>query len=132
MATFFCPATQTTRLRQQTGRTTFRYLYAGNFTNISPRPWLGAYHSAELPLLMGTHGNFRGASSELEEETSRAFQDAYVAFASDPTGGLSGQGWEVYAALGSSDVREFGAGVAAKDASVADMEALCDGAGLAA
>lgn len=93
---------------------------------------MGAYHSAELPLLMGTHGNFRGASSELEEATSRAFQDAYVAFASDPTGGLPGQGWGVYAALGGSDVREFGAGVAAKDASVADMEALCDGAQLAA
>ncbi|KAK7698345.1 hypothetical protein SLS64_012593 [Diaporthe eres] len=132
LATFFCPSTQTTRLRQQTGRTTFRYLYAGNFTNVSPQPWLGAYHSAELPLLMGTHGNFRGASSELEEATSLVFQDAYVAFANDPTGGLPGQGWEVYAALGGSDVREFGAGVAAKDVSVANMEALCDGAQLAA
>lgn len=80
---------------------------------------------------MGTHGNFRGASSELEEATSRAFQDAYVAFASDPNSGLPGQGWEVYAALGGSDVREFGGGVAAKDVSVADMEALCDGAQLA-
>lgn len=55
-----------------------------------------------------------------------------MAFASDPTGGLSGQGWEVYAALGDSDVREFGAEVAAKDVSVSDLEALCDGAGLAA
>lgn len=83
-------------------------------------------------MLMGTHGNFRGASSELEEATSRAFQDAYVAFASDPAGGLPGQGWDVYAALGGSDVRGFGDGVAAKDVSVADMEALCDGAQLAA
>lgn len=83
-------------------------------------------------MLMGTYGNFRGASTELEEATSRAFQDAYVAFASDPTGGLSGQDWEVYAALGDSNVREFGAEVAAKDVSVSDLEALCDGAGLAA
>lgn len=83
-------------------------------------------------MLMGTHGNFRGASSELEEATSRAFQDAYVAFASDPAGGLPGQDWGVYSEMGGSNVREFGAGVAAKDVSVADMEALCDGAQLAA
>lgn len=80
---------------------------------------------------MGTYGNFRGASSDLEEATSRAFQDAYVAFASDPAGGLATQSWEDYAELGSSSVREFGAGVAAADVSVADMEALCDGAQLA-
>ena len=82
-------------------------------------------------MLMGTHGNFRGASSELEEATSRAFQDAYVAFAADPAGGLPSQNWEVYSELGGSNVREFGAGVAAGDVSVADMEALCDGAQLA-
>jgi cholinesterase len=81
-------------------------------------------------MLMGTHGNFRGASSELEEATSRAFQDAYVAFASDPSGGLQSQSWEVYSKLGGTNVREFGAGVAAKDISVADTEALCNGAGL--
>ncbi|KAI3391172.1 hypothetical protein diail_7804 [Diaporthe ilicicola] len=132
LATFFCPATETTRLRQQTDRPTFRYLYAGNFTNISPQPWLGAYHSSELPMLMGTHGNFRGANSELEEETSRAFQDAYVAFAADPTAGLTSQDWKMYAVMGGSDVREFGNGVAAKDVSIADMEALCDGAQLTA
>lgn len=83
-------------------------------------------------MLMGTYGNFRGASSELEEATSRAFQDSYVTFASDPTDGLPGLDWEVYAALGGPDVKEFGAGVAAKDVSVADMEALCNGAQLAA
>lgn len=80
---------------------------------------------------MGTHGNFRGASSELEEATSRAFQDAYVTFASDPSGGLQSQNWKVYSELGGSNVREFGAGVVARDVSVADMEALCDGARLA-
>lgn len=80
---------------------------------------------------MGTHGNFRGASSELEEATSRAFQDAYVAFAGNPSGGLQSQNWEVYSELGGANVREFGAGVAAGDVSVADMEALCDGAQLA-
>lgn len=80
---------------------------------------------------MGTYGNFRGASSELERETSRAFQDAYVAFASDPASGLATQDWKAYGELGSSSVREFGAGVAATDASVADLEALCDGAQLA-
>jgi hypothetical protein len=36
-----------------------------------------------------------------------------VAFAADPTGGLPSQNWEVYLELGGSNVREFGAGVAA-------------------
>ncbi|KAK4987195.1 hypothetical protein LTR50_004796 [Elasticomyces elasticus] len=127
---FFCPATETIRVRQETGLTTYRYLYSGNFSNVSPRPWMGAYHSAELPLIMGTHPDFRGPSSELEYATSEAMQDAWVAFARDPVGGLAGQGWMPYT-LGANDVREFGAGVAARDASVAANEAMCNGAAAA-
>lgn len=89
---------------------------------------MGAYHSSELPLLMGTHADFRGESTALEYATSAAFQDAYVAFAADPVNGLGGQGWGVYAKLGEANVREFGAGVAVQDVSIGSMEALCDGA----
>lgn len=128
LSTFFCPATETIRLRQQTGRLTYSYRYAGNFSNISPRPWMGAYHSSELPLLMGTHPDYRGPSTALEYATSHAMQDAWVAFAADPVRGLAGQDWEVYDRLGAKRVREFGAGVAAMDVSVAGVEAQCDGA----
>lgn len=126
--TFFCPATETIRLRQSTGRITYSYLYSGNFSNISPAPWLGAYHSSEVPLIMGTHPNYRGASTELEYQTSCAMQDAWVAFARDPVDGLGCEGWERYCQLGERSVRDFGRGIAAQDVSVMANETMCDGA----
>lgn len=123
---FSCPATNTVRIRQQTDLVAFRYVYYGNFTNVSPRPWMGAYHGSELPILMGTHPNFRGNSTPEEYATSLAFQDAYVAFANDPETGLAGQNWKPYVTLGSKEVRGFGKdGVAAQDVSIASTEALC-------
>lgn len=89
---------------------------------------MGAYHSAEQPLIMGTHPNYRGPSTSLEYKTSYAMQDAWVAFASDPVKGLMRQDWPAYTQLGKKQVREFGAGVAAKTISVASVEAQCDGA----
>lgn len=75
---------------------------------------------------MGTHPNFRGDSTPEEYATSRAFQDAYVAFAADPEDGLNGQGWKAYATLGSEEVRGFGReGVAVEDVSIASTETLC-------
>lgn len=123
---FSCPATNTVRFRQQIGLVAFRYVYYGNFTNVSPRPWMGAYHGSELPILMGTHPNYRGNSTPEEYETSFAFQDAYVAFASDPENGLAGQNWKQYVTLGSEMARGFGKdGVAVQDVSIASKEALC-------
>ncbi|KAI1487843.1 Alpha/Beta hydrolase protein [Biscogniauxia mediterranea] len=61
---------------------TFRFLFrdpgpAGTspFPNISPRPWMRAYHSSELPLIFGTHSWFQGPSTILEENISRAWQE---------------------------------------------------------
>lgn len=54
-------------------------------------------------------------------------QDAWAAFARDPTGGLECEDWQVYAKLGSGSVREFGGGVAARDTSIAATEAMCNG-----
>ncbi|KAM3422210.1 Carboxylic ester hydrolase [Cercospora zeina] len=128
LSAFFCPTTEATRLRQETDRLTYRYLYSGNFTNISPRGWMGAWHASELPLIFGTHSNYRGDSTELEYETSHAMQDAWVAFAKDPVNGLASVGWKPYEELGSSTLRNFGADVAAKDIDVRATEAMCDGA----
>ena len=125
--TFVCPATETIRLRNQNNLTTFRYLYAGNFSNIAPRKWMGAYHSAELPMLFGTFDNFRGTGPPFENQTSAAMQDAWVAFARSGSSGLKKTGWQPYQ-LGGSDVREFGAGTAVMDSSVANLEAQCNGA----
>lgn len=89
---------------------------------------MGAWHSAELPLIFGTHPNNRGNSTELEYQTSHAMQDAWVAFANDPVNGLASVGWKPYEELGSATVREFGAGVAVQDIDVKATEAMCDGA----
>jgi hypothetical protein len=62
------------RARTAAGLTTYRYLFAGNFSNITPRYWLGAMHSSELPLVFGTHFEFNGNSTELEYETSYAME----------------------------------------------------------
>jgi len=127
LSAFFCPATSTTSLRQRAGYTTYRYYYGGNFTNISPAPWLGAYHSSELPMLFGTYGNFRGPSTQLEKQTSEAFQDAYVAFAASS---VETTGWKKYEHLGDNTIRNFGnvTGGAAKNIDVKWLERLCNGA----
>ncbi|KAL1303782.1 hypothetical protein AAFC00_007119 [Neodothiora populina] len=124
LALFFCTTTEAIELRQLAGVPTYTYLYSGNFSNISPRPWMGAYHSSELPLIFGTYGNYRGPSTALEVDTSKAMQDAWLTFAADGPEGLNGIGWEEYV-LGASSVRDFGNGVAVKTTSLAATEALC-------
>lgn len=54
---------QPAQWRVDAGLQTYRYQYNGNFTNLSPRPWMGAFHCAELPMFMGTYGDYRGGSS---------------------------------------------------------------------
>lgn len=39
---FLCPAQLTAKLRHQINVPTYRYEYKGNFSNISPLPWMGA------------------------------------------------------------------------------------------
>ncbi|KAK8138851.1 hypothetical protein PG984_002231 [Apiospora sp. TS-2023a] len=97
---FWCPTYKTTKERLAAGRVTHRAFYNGNFTNISPRPWMGAWHGSDLPLAFGTHADFRGNSTALEIETSHAIQDAYVAFVKDPVNGLNEMGWAAYTAPG--------------------------------
>ncbi|KAF2706438.1 acetylcholinesterase [Pleomassaria siparia CBS 279.74] len=93
---FLCPSFKTVKLRAAANISTYRYLYAGNFSNISPRPWMGAYHQSELPLLFGTHGNYRGSSTKYENAVSVAMQDAWRAFADNPQDGLKGEDWPRY------------------------------------
>ncbi|CRG91262.1 hypothetical protein PISL3812_08310 [Talaromyces islandicus] len=44
---------------------------------------MGAYHSSELPLLFGTHYEFRGNSTPFEWQISTIFEDLWLSFASD-------------------------------------------------
>jgi carboxylesterase type B len=68
-------------------------LYAGNFTDISPRPWLGAYHTADLPLVFGTYGTEGSATEPFEKRVSERLQDLYLEFMRDPVNGLKKAGW---------------------------------------
>ncbi|KAH6646040.1 Alpha/Beta hydrolase protein [Truncatella angustata] len=106
-----CPVVKEVRNREQFGYTTYRYLYSGNFSNISPLPWIGATHSAELPLLFGTHYEYRGNSTEFEWETSYGMEALWLSFlldpSQDPTDG-NGVTWPKYSS-NVDTLAEFGA-----------------------
>lgn len=124
---FHCPAVKTTQDRYATQSSTWRYLYAGNFSNIAPQSWEGAYHQSDLPLIFGTYGMARGAGTELEKAVSEKMQDYWLAFAEDPINGLTNMGWEKYENNGESVL--FGSGDQAVQA-IADsaLDAPCNGA----
>jgi len=82
-------------------------MYSPNFTNIMPGGE-GAFHSAELPLIMGTHDEAREKSSEFEYEVSHAMQDYWLAFAQDPSAGLTRMGWKPTLKGGVQSGIEFG------------------------
>ncbi|KAJ5368843.1 uncharacterized protein N7496_008603 [Penicillium cataractarum] len=82
-----CPVAAEVKNRNAGDLPTYRYQYAGNFSNISPLPWFGAYHSAELPLLFGTHSEYGGASTSFEWNVSYAMEALWLSFAEDPTRG---------------------------------------------
>ncbi|KAK5723778.1 hypothetical protein LTR15_005478 [Elasticomyces elasticus] len=97
-ATFLCEsAVGTSLLRHNANLTTYRYRYDGNFPNISPKAYPGAFHAAELPLLFGTAGRYHGASTAYEEEVGQGIQDLWLAFAEEPEEGLERAGWDSYA-----------------------------------
>lgn len=87
MSTIACPVAEEAKNRVLAGLTTYRYEYAGNFSNISPLPWFGAYHSSELPLLFGTHSQYGSPSTEFEWDVSYAMQALWLSFVEDPARG---------------------------------------------
>lgn len=87
MSTIACPVGEEAKSRALAGLTTYRYEYAGNFTNISPLPWFGAYHSSELPLLFGTHSQYGSPSTQFEWDVSYAMQALWLSFVEDPVRG---------------------------------------------
>ncbi|KAF4782600.1 hypothetical protein HER10_EVM0000915 [Colletotrichum scovillei] len=90
---FGCPAQYETSLRNVAGLKTYRYMYSSNFTNIMPGGQ-GAFHSAELPLIFGTHDIARQNSTAFEYEVSEEMQDLWLSFILDPEDGPGTEGWE--------------------------------------
>ncbi|PKX97972.1 carboxylesterase family protein [Aspergillus novofumigatus IBT 16806] len=96
--TFNCPVQHSALLKVEQGIPTWRYLYHGYWSNLSPVPWLGAYHSSEVPIVFGTYNMspLSIPSTPQEVKASRYIQGAWVAFAKDPHNGLRKYGWPDY------------------------------------
>lgn len=107
---FVCASYNTCKSRTEAGMTTYRYQWAGNFTNLSPMPWLGAYHFSDLYMLFGSYLITPGEAPVLEVQTSQKMQDLFLNFISDPYS-LPSQGWPEYDVLqsGGGKLARFGA-----------------------
>ncbi|KAH3958669.1 hypothetical protein HBH70_206050 [Parastagonospora nodorum] len=121
--TTLCTAAHASELRQGSSRRTYRYRYDGNFPNISPAGYPGAYHTAELPLIFGTDSKYHGPSTAEETAVGRTLQDLWLDFAKDPGYGLRHIGWLSYeegkaVLLGHTDshMREIG---------VSELDGVC-------
>ncbi|TGO13709.1 hypothetical protein BTUL_0064g00070 [Botrytis tulipae] len=91
-----CGVVAEAQIRQSLNATTYRFEYSGNFSNLSPLPFMGAYHSSELPMIFGTYADVGGDGTRFQKDTSEAMQDLWLAFARDPENGLSNAGWPKY------------------------------------
>ncbi|KAF2213973.1 hypothetical protein CERZMDRAFT_57978 [Cercospora zeae-maydis SCOH1-5] len=94
-ASFTCPGDQAAAARASRGVPTWRTRYFGVWPNLNPLPWLGSYHSSDIPMIFGT-SDLLGKDTEDEKEVSKYYQGAWVAFARDPEKGLVGYGWPTY------------------------------------
>ncbi|KAB5583601.1 acetylcholinesterase [Coniochaeta sp. 2T2.1] len=123
---FFCPTYQAAKVRIAAGTgPVYRYLYSGNFSNVSPKGWMGAWHGSELPLVFGTHGDYRGESTELERLTSWAMQDAWVEFVATAGERMSIVSWNGSEVVDGGPLVEFGNGVPVRVIEAKEMEQRC-------
>jgi carboxylesterase type B len=128
-----CGATNSSILRQSIGLVTYRYQYAGNWTNQDPLPWMGAYHSSDLVMLFGSYADGEGPVTEpLEGKTSETMEDFLLAFMVDPYNGPPSMGWPQFdsSASNGGTLLRFGAdGKAVQNVSSNDVAAVCFGKG---
>lgn len=126
LGTFLCPAAETSRLRTELGLTTYRYQYAGNFSDTTPLPWMGAYHASDLPMLFATHQDYtngQGGSTSFEFAVSQTMEDWIYAFMVDPYAGPQKLGWAPYT---SGQMPRFGAdGVVVRNVSIKGVDSAC-------
>ncbi|KAH6724201.1 Alpha/Beta hydrolase protein [Leptodontidium sp. MPI-SDFR-AT-0119] len=127
-----CPTANTSMLRAAANLTTYRYQYAGNWTNQNPTRWLGAYHAGDLVMNFGTYNlsitNDTSGPSQAEIETSQAIQDYVFAFMKDSINGPPSLGWLPYT-YGGNVLRCGAGGVPVQNASGYDIDGPCYGNG---
>lgn len=96
-AVFSCPAGTTAADHVKAELPTFRYRYDGVFPDTFNRPYaLTAFHSAEIPIVFGTASLSELPPTMIENELSAFVQSAWVAFARNPSQGLTELGWPQY------------------------------------
>jgi acetylcholinesterase len=124
---FMCPTIQTSHDRFASNATTFRFLYAGNFTTISPQWWEGASHTSDIPMIFGTYDVARGPATDFQNQVSEKMQEYWVAFAEDPVNGLPKLGWNSYR-RGVGEGLMFGAdGEVVQPIAESRLDQPCDG-----
>ncbi|KAH8902371.1 alpha/beta-hydrolase [Coniochaeta sp. PMI_546] len=124
---FVCLAANATDARAALGVTTYRYQYAGNFSNLTPLPWLGAYHAADIPLLMGSYER-PGPATGFEKQVAETMQDYLLAFVEDPEDGLRKKGWAPHTervSVGGNMIRFAVADKVAINASASEVDFAC-------
>jgi len=127
LAAFLCPAALSSMLRSQVNETTptYRYVFSGNFSNVSPRFWMGSYHASDLAFLFGTHQDLQSPGTETgstprEFAVSEAMQDYVLEFAS--TRGYV----EEWATYQQGKIVEFGRGDQVSEVlNVQDVDSVC-------
>jgi len=105
-----CAAYNTSVFRDEASLSTYRYEWAGNFSNIAPVPWLGAYHYSDLYMFFGTYLIAPGEIPAAEVQASETMQDLLFDFVNDPTS-LPSKGWPEFGtgAEGGGQLARFGA-----------------------
>jgi len=86
---FTCPAAVVSADRNRANVPVWRYQYQAVFPEITGRADLRAYHSAEIPFVFNTFPTTTPNIAGLP----KTIQTAWVAFARNPSGGLTNLGW---------------------------------------
>ncbi|KAI1771441.1 alpha/beta-hydrolase [Hypoxylon cercidicola] len=89
---FICPAFNSSNARAMNNLTTYRYQYAGNYSNLTPFSWMGAYHGADLPMIFGSY-NINSGATDFQKQAADTMQDYVLAFLTDPKNGLRKLGY---------------------------------------
>jgi carboxylesterase type B len=93
---FNCPANTAAEARFKAKVPVWRYRYFGSWDNMAISG-VGAYHVAEVPMVMGTTERKLGAKNTPEQnEVTKSIMGAWSAFAKDPVEGLTKYGWPRY------------------------------------
>jgi carboxylesterase type B len=126
LSAFLCPSAETSKLRTKAGLVTYRYEYSGNFSNVSPLPWMGPYHASDLPMNFATHQDYtngEGYSTPFEFAVSETMEDMIYSFMLDPYHGPEKCGWPPYT---SGQLLRFAAdGKVMQNISVESYDGVC-------